>query len=328
MRMLLLLALLPLLSPPGRDVELRYAPAEGTVLERTFDAHARYELTQVELSVNGEAIEVDEIPELTNDFHEHVGVTDELETVDVGSGRPTALIRTFDSLTQTFVVASEEDEATSESSSDLEGRSLRYELEDDEWSIAADDDGDDPEDDLAEWLLEDMDLRAVLPDEAVAVGDEWEIGPELYLSFMWPGGLVGWYSDEEEAPGEADREMNAQTIENLEGGGTVTFEELREEDGVRVAVLRVTLEVETSCGSEAELEGATMTVEVEIERSLEGTILWDVDSHHALSAELAGEGSRLTTRTRTLETEEGELELEEVQLFEGTIGYEATFERH
>lgn len=323
MRTLLPLALLLLLPHRAEEVVLRYAPEDGSVLARTFDAHARYELTELEGSINGEAMEVDEVPDVSMDFREHVAVTDELVTVE--DGRPTTLVRTFDELRQSSSYATDQGDRESASTSELEGRRLRYELEDGDWSIAADDDGEDP-DDLAEWLAEDMDLRAALPSGAVEVGDEWDIGPELYLAFMWPGGLVGWHDEEAEASDD-DEDMNAQTIENLEGSGTVTLEEVRDEDGVRVAVLHVTLEVETSCQSDVELEGGALTVEVEIERSLEGTILWDLEHDHAVSAELEGTGSRLTTRSQTIETEEGDFDVEQAELFEGTITYEATIER-
>lgn len=324
MRTLLPLALLLLPLHPAEEVVLRYAPADGTVLVRTFDAQARYELTAIEGSVNGEAMEVDEVPDVSMDFREHVAVTDQLETVE--DGRPTVLVRTYDGLSQTSAYTTDQGDSESTSTSDLEGRTLRYELDGDEWSITADDDGDDPDGDQVEWLHEDMDLRAVLPPGAVEVGDEWDIGPELYLAFMWPGGLVGWHDAEAEVSDD-DEDMNAQTIENLEGSGSVTLEELREEDGVRVAVLHVTLDVETSCESEVELEGGTLTVEVEIERTLEGTILWDLENGHALAAELEGTGSRLTTRSQTIETEEGDFEVEQSELYEGTLTYEATLER-
>jgi hypothetical protein len=141
---------------------------------------------------------------------------------------------------------------------------------------------------------------------------------------MWPGGLLDFRDEGEEDVTDEERAGSRQTIENLAGSGTATLEALREEDGVQVAVIRIELDIETGSTSEP-AEG--VTVEVEIERTLTGTILWDVEHGHALSAELEAEASRLVTTARTLESEEGPVDVEEAELMEGTIRYTATFER-
>jgi hypothetical protein len=155
---------------------------------------------------------------------------------------------------------------------------------------------------------------------------------------MWPSGLLDFQAEGSEEPSDDERSMSRQTIERIEGSGTARLEEVREEDGVRVAVLSVELEITTGSDSvlpalsEDDIERPEITIEVEIERTLEGTILWDLEHGHALSAEFECEASRLHTESWTItgeddEGEEIEAEVEQSRLLEGTIKYTATIER-
>jgi len=331
------LVLLLLGSATREEVALRFEPEEGTSLVRVFEAHAEYELSDQTASFDDEALETDGLPDSSMEFDEHIAVTDELRAVE--DGRATELVRTFDELSQRDAQRFEDEEVEAELGSDLEGRSVVFRWDEDEeaYGVSAADD-EDLDEGLAAWLAEDMDLRLVLPDHEVEPGDEWELDARLYLAFMWPGGLLDFRTEDDE-PTDEDRDPSRQTIGNLEGSGTATLEEIREEDGVRVAVIHVQLEIETGSsstypGQEPDEEHPGFPpreVEVEIERSLEGTILWDLEHGHALSAELECESSRLVTTSVTLhgtyEGEEVEADYEESSLWEGTITYKATIER-
>jgi len=319
------LALSLLCGPRQEALELDYAPEPGTVLARRFEAHATYERTQLELSVDGEPLELGEVPDFEMDFLELIRVSDEL--VGVEDGRPTELLRTFDELRQENQYKSDDQEAESTDGSPLEGHRVRYTHDDDGGEFASEGD-DELDEDLLADLIEDMDLRGVLPDHEVEVGDEWPLDARVYLPFLWPGGLLSFREEGGDEPSDEDLDLNRQTIENLEVEGTATLAEISEEDGLRLAVIEVELEVTTHCGDTQELEEGEMEILVEIERSLSGRILWDLEHHHAHSAELEGHSSRLRTRSRTVENEEGDsVELEEAELLEGPIRYEATFER-
>jgi len=331
------LALFSLASSAHDGIALRYAPEEGTVLERTFLAEAKYHLADMSASIDGEALDrPDELPDYRMGFEEHITVTDTLRSI--AAGRPAELVRTFDELRQESTDSVGEEETESTLSSHLQGRSVTFRWDDDEERFTAEaSDDEELDDSVAEWLAEDMDLRLVLPAEEVDVGDEWEIDPKLYLAFMWPSGLLDFRAEDAQEPSDDERAMSRQTIERMEGSGTARLEEVREEDGVRVAVLHVELEITTGSDSvlpalsEGELERPEITIEVEIERTLEGTILWDLEHSHALSAELECEASRLHTESWTVsgerEGEEVEAEVEQARLLEGTIRYTATIER-
>jgi len=332
------LALFCLASSAREGVTLRYAPEEGTVLQRTFVAEASYHLADMSASIDGEALDrPDELPDYRMGFEEHIAVTDTLRSV--ADGRPLELVRTFDELRQESTDSVGEEETESTLSSHLQGRSVTFRWDEDEERFMAEaSDGEELDDGVAAWLAEDMDLRLVLPAEEVEVGDEWEIAPELYLAFMWPSGLLDFRAADAEEPSDDERSMSRQTIERIEGSGTARLEEVREEDGVRVAVLSVELEITTGSDSvlpalsEDDIERPEITIEVEIERTLAGTILWDLEHGHALSAEFECEASRLHTESWTItgendEGEEIEAEVEQSRLLEGTIKYSATIER-
>jgi hypothetical protein len=336
MKLLIAPLALFLLVPPGREpVALAFAPEAGTVLARRFEARAEYHLADIQAEVDGEVIPREgELPEDESSFVERIVVTDTLGPVV--DGRPAEVVRSFDALSQENGGSDGEEGSTL--TSPLEGRRVRFTWDDEDGSyrVAADDD-EELDEGLAAWLAEDMDLRLVLPEDEVEPGDEWELDARLYLAFMWPSGLLDFRLSEEEAPEDEERSFSRQTIERLDGAGTARLEELRDEDGARVAVIHVELEITTGSEQvlpEVEVNGRTrpeISIEIEIERSLEGTILWDLEHGHALSAELECSSSRLETRQWTLVSEEdGEehaFEVEESVLHEGTIEYSASIER-
>ncbi len=338
MKILLPSIVLVLLSTAAPDeLALRYAPEEGTVLKRSFEAEAEYDLADLSASVDGEPIGREgELPEDSSSFIERIVVTDTLGSVE--DGRPAELVRVFDELNQEDASSNGEEEASSTLVSTLQGRAVRFiwDEEAERYQAEAADEAE-LDDDVAAWLAEDMDLRLVLPAREVEVGAEWELDAKLYLAFMWPSGVLGFHAEGEE-PGDGSDDFSRQTIERLEGSGTARLEEVRDEDGTRVAVIHVELEVTTSSDSvlpELEHEGEVvrpeLAIEVEIERTLAGTILWDLEHGHALSAELACEASRMQTRSWTVNVEqdgeEVEVDVEEALLYEGTIRYTATIER-
>ena len=321
-------ALLFLSGSLAEGVDIAFAPEEGTTLKRTFEAKADYKLTDLEYYVDGEPVEdAGELPDYSMHFLERIAVSDELQTVE--DGRPTALKRTFDELLQETTSASGDKEQETKAGSALEGRCVRFtwNADDEEYEIAAADE-EELDEDLAAGLLEDMDLRLVLPSGEVEPGDEWELDPELYLAFMWPGGLLDFRDEGQEEADAQAREMSQQTIERLEGKGHARLEELREEDGQRLAVIHVELEITTGSSGVQGQEENDIRVEVEITRTVEGTILWDLEHGHAHSAELETEASRQTTRTGKAANPDGdEAELEVSELLEGTIHYSMTVER-
>ncbi len=336
MKILLAPALLFLFSNRGEEVVLQFAPEAHASLRRTFLAEAEYHLADLTGSVDGEVMDrPEEIPAYSTSFTEHIQVLDTLEACD--GGRPTEFTRTFEVLRQENSEALDGEESSIELSSSLQGRRLRFEYDGGEagYHIKADDE-EDLEQEQAEWLAADMDLLLLLPDHEVEPGDEWEVDPKLYLAFMWPSGLLDFHSEEED-PSAEDRLASQQTIEHLEGSGRARLKEVREEGEVLVAVIHLELGIKTGSSrvwppSEEEgLERPEVTAEVHIERQVAGTIVWDIQGGHALSAELDCQASRLVTESFMAfgqhDGEGAEVLVEQGRLLEGRIRYEARIER-
>ena len=333
------LALLAFCLPLGSD-RLVLEPEEDTEVSRRFEARARFELVGLTYTTNGEEFEEENLPDFSIDSLETIAVTDAFESV--ADGRPAVFTRTFDELAQRSEYDFGDETEESESKSDLEGRRVRFEWDEDGefYDVTADDD-EDLEDHVSEWLLPDLDMRDLLPEDEVEPGDEWDAEPRAYLVVMWPGGLLDFYEEDEEdeAPGY-ERRMNEQVIENLDGEGTVTFEEIREEDDVRVAVLRLELDLETE-GEATETvtrefldeDGDTIDVEIEIRhavelrRQIEGVVLWNLEGNHLHSLRLEAEIEMDSHTDQTAEGPNGEeFQLRRTNTFEGTIEYRGEVE--
>ena len=315
---------------PATETSLEFAPEEGVTLARTFEATLDMDLSAFKIVVDGE-----ETRELELDWNiewvETIAVEDVLESV--GEGRPLEFVRTFSELKQESTISADDNEIDELSLSDLEGRSLRFEWDEDAeyYSVEADDDEDELDDETLEWLDEDMDLRAVLPEDPVEEGDSWEIDEAVYLPLMWPGGLLGFYSEEEEGVSDIARELNRGTIENLSGEGEATLLEIRDEDGTRVAVIEIELDIETEARAtddSGEDDGIPeITHSVEVSRELEGEILWDLDNDHLHSVDIQAEVTKIHSRAQVIDFADEEHEVEEREEYEGELEYVVTVER-
>jgi len=314
------------LSSPAE--ELVYAPDEGSTLSRTFDAEASYDLDGIRVEIDGEEVPHGETPELTIDSDEHVAVTDRLLSVE--DGHPLSLRRKFDELSRSVTYSStEQDEDLEESSvCDLEGSTVHFEWNAEEGAYEASDEDDVLEQDVLDDLIEDMDLRQLLPDGEVDPGDEWDVDVDAYARLMWPGGFLHFYPEDgelDEKEMESDREM----VANLEGEGTVKFEEVREEDGVSLAVLTVRIEVDSHATTATEGPGGSEAERtLEMSREIEGTLLWNIEDAHLHSAELEADADLDVSEAGTLENPQGEeVEFTQTRSFSGTISYTVTIER-
>ena len=303
-----------------------FAVEEGTELTRTFEARGEYELKSAALILDGERVRESEDVEMTIDSLERIVVTDELDEIE--DGRPTDLTRTFVELVQESTDATEDEEYESSSSSDLEGLSVRFLWDEDDESYYAEavDDDDDLEDDVLAWLAGDMDFLEYLPDGEVSEGDEWDLDASAYLAIMWPGGLLGFYDDGDVEIDPFNVAVDRQVVENLTGSGTATLEELRDEDGESVAVISIELDVETWALEDREVEGGEVTYDIEINREIEGELVWNLDRGRLDTATFDAVAGMVRTVSWTAETEDGDIDVEQEERYEGTIAYEVEFE--
>ena len=317
------LVLLPLLGASAREDAPVFAPEAGLVLQKTFEHHVERTIAEIELTVNDEGHEID-IPDVTIVDHERIVVSDTYGEVE--DGRPLELHRNFVSLGNTQTMTSEGEEREEEESSDLEDTTVVFTWNADEEEYGVEfAEGEDGDEDLLDELVEDMDLRVFLPEGEVSEGDSWTIGVDGYHALASPGGelaILGENGEEEE-----EREFREGIRDSMEGEWTAEWQGTRDEDGTSVGVIALTGEFT----SEAEIsfepdEGITVTRSAELELSVEGELLWDMEAGHFDSAALQGTFTLPFTEQTEIDREEFQGEMVNVTTFDGEMTWEITTE--
>jgi hypothetical protein len=123
--------------------------------------------------------------------------------------------------------------------SDLEGSTVLFTLEDDGGYrpsfVEGEGDGD-----LLEGLYGSMDLAEILPGHEVAVDDSWELPIDLMRQLLQPAGDLSLHVDDSQTS-EFDIGIH-DLVDALGGEFTAVYGGTREEDGVRVAVIKLQVE--------------------------------------------------------------------------------------
>lgn len=308
----LLLAGLPLCAPVPQDgaaVELRYGVAPGSVLRRELLAKHEVQLDGVSYTVAGQSPVRQDMPGWISSFVK-VGVDDTLQ--EVADGFPRRLRRRWvdlgaqGTLQLTATPGRPKFEDRAVLTSPLRGRTVDFAWIDAEsdWSRLW------VRDDAEEfWLADmrgDMDGLGLLPEGPVAPGAEWEISMETVRGLLAPGGNhlitprttnlfgrtieVGVGGDYAEVLGP-----------DLAGSARAAFEGVREVDGERMAVLRLSVTGLRSICDRTDLWRLSAPAEEKnevahlvstlLEYTLEarGEALWSLDRNHLRSVTLAGE---------------------------------------
>ena len=315
-------------APPA---ELAFAPEEGARLVERFEHRWKVELVDQEVVVTFDGEEVEQaVPDAQLRLDSEEVVVFETVYAGVEDGRAARVRRTYDTLssrtTRSLVDAEGgEQDSREEGASELEGTTVVFTWDQDEEAYARSFEEDDDDADPA--LLEDLEaehvLAVFLPRHEVEEGDEWDVELDAFRSISSPGGdlAIVQESDREDAD-----EFREAFYDGLEGTITARHAGLRE----GLVVLELALELETRTEHESEFEGeggeGTAVETLEFAFALEGELLWDVEAGHARALELAGDMELAVEERRSVETEDGDLEIVSTQGFEGEVEYRAEVE--
>ncbi len=308
---------------------LVYAPAEGTILTRTFHQASESQLESDSLTIGDEQVEKEDLDlELTTE--RSIVITDEIESM--GAGQPLRLIRRFDELASAVTYSSEEfEDRTRPEVSDLEGVSVlvTWDAEDEEYDFEPAED-EEIDEALLEHLQEDMDFRLFLPEDEVDEGASWEIPVPAWISVNSPSGYLSFRYEEEEHD-DNDLKMILARKEATEGEGEATFEEVRVENGRKLAVIAFRFElssdVEVEFEPPATEEVISQTRGLEQSFEIEGELLWDLEHGHAHSFSATSEAVT-TFSQRAVGPDEGTTtEMVRKQVFVGEGRTTVTLER-
>jgi hypothetical protein len=174
----------------------RFAPAEGSSVRKRYTERTSLTLDSAEMRQGGQALRP---PGL--EFE--VEVARELAVVDtyaaLGKGRPARLSRVFERVEGSLKVSSQEEgrgrevaQATYESP--LAGLEVVFTWDEQQGThgVAFGQGVEDGDEELLEGLLEDADLRALLPAGAAKEGDEWALDPAALGALLSPCGDLHW----------------------------------------------------------------------------------------------------------------------------------------
>ena len=322
--LVLLLLPLPLLAtaPPVAPDEIRFQPGEGLALMKTFSMTT--ESKRSTLSASGSS-------SCTNSSENRLVVTDRVAARE--DERVTELERKFDEIS----VETESSPdfcrgTTSSADSELSGETVVFVWDEDEEEYAAE--CEDVDDELLEDLQYDYDFVALLPDEDVDEGDEWEIEIEDFEALLTPwhglplewdrsnGAFVEASADSEHAPPEIE--------ESKDGEITARYAGTTEIDGVTYAIIEIEGEIDTErtidSSRENEPISSTSYVEISETRTFEGQALWHIAGGYLHSLEIEVDISASESMQSTFRFGDQEFNSESQSDVSGTATYEVSFE--
>ena len=261
--------------------ELAFGVAKGTKLTKQFTMSMDVEKKNASLTFGGRDLpkEMQDKIEMTMSFGESVELDDEY--VDMDGARPKELVRHYSKATRTstehFVMpGAEPNDKSEEQASPLVDHDVVF-----TWNAQQKDydrafRGEKADAKLLEKLKEDTDLRKLLPDDAVKVGDTWKLDAKAFDQLVVPGGNLR-YKDDDDSDLDFDK--------NASGELEAKYEEKREVDGVQVAVVTVKGELKSHSDKVGKDE---VPMKMEIAFDLEGEFLWDLQHKHLRSYEMHG----------------------------------------
>jgi len=313
--------------------QLTFHADEGLVLLKEFDASLILELDELTLSVDGNDMS-DAIPLDGFELEASVSAVTSDEYQEVAGGRPVELVRDFEELVLAYEARDQQD---SQNLDKFEGVQVLFSWneDDEQYDISLTDDSEDVEPDFVKVLLEDMDFRALLPEEDASEGDSWEVASDAIGGVLLPGLSLSTVAD----LAERDGQLPTQFMEQLEGLPEdlemhCEYRGQREEAGVTVGVIGLSIEGsgslelasvladEISLGDEVTPEIDQATLELGLEG--DGELLWDLEGGHMHSISLEAELDIELIVSATIEAQGDTHQIDGSVLVVGDVEWSAT----
>ena len=290
--------------------KISFAPKAGTTVTKTFTTVIQMELEDAEVLMGGQPAPIGEA-EMAMETTQSVTVSDTYGPM--ADGQLTKLSRTYDSIgmeTQMDMTMGMAQEMAGEGSSPLEGKTVEFDWneKDGEYEIAFAK-GEEGEPEELEGLDIEMDLTGLVPGEDISVGDSYDIDTMALAQILAPGGELALEMEMDGAagggpvpgtdPGQMG-DLSAFFDDVLDGDASGKLTEIREADGVRVAVIEIEFDVAATTDltemvaenvqNDEELPpGVSMEVDrMEMAMTYEGKgeLLWNLDAGHVHSLEI------------------------------------------
>lgn len=289
----------------SEPVTLAFAPAPGVRVERSITVTSTMDSGDLEVVMNDQPVPQQYLPDLSFALES----TESVEIVDV------YLAPTDDLVGHPLVreVTAAENEGSFEmdmgdypgggsgewaidAESPLVGSPFTIGRDADGATVAKwNDPESSPDASLLDGVRPEIDLAGLLPDEPVAVDDEWEADAAVLAEVLRPTGDLCW-----EWQGEGADYMPEDPEVELSGALELRFAEMLKGDVARIEITGELVRVETVATTldEVPVVDGTATDVSTTTYAVEGEMLWDVGAGvlRGLALEGTGEGDQVTTK--------------------------------
>ncbi len=344
-----------LLSFERAGDKVTFAPAEGKQLTKSFVLEQNFNVDDMSMAMNGEDFPME--MEMDMEMTQTVTVTDTYE--GMADGKPSKLIREYKEGSMDMnvdvkvaVMGQNQDQSQEmEGTSQLKDKKVVFTWNDEkgEYEIKFhEDSAGEPE--LLGELLEDMDLRGLLPEagKEVSVDDEWTPRKDIVADIFAAGGNLQWEiegGDVDSAMGggpdpEMMSNLRALLSDSIDGDLRCKYTGTKEVDGKTFQRIEVTLDIKSvadlleyvqAAMEETELPpGASMPeigqMEMTTEMDGKGVLLWDSSAGVMHSFTYEGRLAMAMEMSMTMDAMGQEMEMEMSMEMSGDMKLEVTTE--
>ncbi len=270
--------------------ELTFHPGKDAKTQKELRMEAEFKVEEASFTVNGEPMPGEVLDQVMAQEILLSLAIDATETfLATKDGKPTDLLRSYEKIKMSAEIGDETQQ--SDTPSELEGKSVRFTWNEKTKTFDKafhESKGDEGE---LESLIDDMEVRALLPDKKVSEGDTWTIDATALESLFFPGGAISGQQDSGEGPDldEMVESVGQQIQEALKDFRvTCTYKGTRDEGGARVGVIAFVYDgkadidlvpmlekLAESVGGEGVPE-MDFTASAAMELEGEGLLLWDL----------------------------------------------------
>jgi hypothetical protein len=332
----------------GHGEKVAFQPEPDSVLRKDFTTESELTLDALSLIVNGQDVGgmIGQV-EVSVRQETRISVTDAYKAV--AGGRPTELLRTFETLTSqmTMEVSPAPDEVPEFSGkSELEGKTVAFRWDEEEQQYERSFHEQEGDQALLDDLEEDMDLRVFLPHAEVSAGDTWSVELARLEPVAMPGGNLrllpedmDFDAQDLEVFEELFEELAGSLGELLEGECKCTYKGTREEGGVQSAEVAIELEIAVTLdlsafldkvirtaidesGAGEEVSFSIDTADLNLDFEGEGTLLWNLGAGRMQSFQITGDFNAGIDLALSVDVEDGSQEIDASLEFSGSLRQE------
>lgn len=270
--------------------DVSFHPAKETKSAKELRIEAEFRVKEASFTMNGEPMPGEMMDQIASQEFLLSLAIDATETFTATKdGKPTDLLRSYDKMEAKFEAGDETN--TPDKPNELEGKVVRFQWDDKASEFKKSYHETTGDDAALENLIDDMEVRAILPTKKVSEGDTWEVAADDLMALFFPGGIAAG-APEESADGPDMDAMGEEMAKQLEEAFkefkvACTYKGARDAGGTRVGEIAFQYDGKGSLDLDPILEQAKdafgdgapemdMSATCSMNLKGEGVLLWDL----------------------------------------------------